>query len=300
MELLTTATGGLDLGVVGSRATNPPGDGCMEPKSASRKLSPDPQYGSAEIVMERESSVGTDSIGVDKSGERVRRMFAEIAPRYDFLNHTLSLHVDRYWRWKALKILRLQPGQAVLDVCTGTGDLALSAAKQLGPETQVVGSDFCAEMLDFARIKQQRNLGDYPKLSFIEADTMHLPFAEASFQTVMVAFGLRNVSDTSAGLLEMLRVCKPGGTLAVLEFSKPSVPGLKQLYDFYFKSVLPRVGNSFAKNSSDAYRYLPQSVSEFPSGEGLAQVMRAAGWQDIQWHSMTLGAVTLYTGSKAA
>lgn len=240
-----------------------------------------------------------DSVSVDKSGERVRRMFSEIAPRYDLLNHTLSLHVDRYWRWKALKLMKLQPGLPVLDVCTGTGDLALSAAKQLGPETQVVGSDFCAEMLDFARIKHQRYLGNHTKLSFIEADTMHLPFADASFQTVMVAFGLRNVADTTAGLLEMMRVCRPGGTVAVLEFSKPNIPGLKQLYDFYFRSVLPRVGNSVAKNSSDAYRYLPQSVSEFPSGEGLAEVMRAAGWKDVRWHPMTLGVATLYTGIKS-
>ncbi|MFN7732501.1 MAG: bifunctional demethylmenaquinone methyltransferase/2-methoxy-6-polyprenyl-1,4-benzoquinol methylase UbiE [Pirellula sp.] len=239
-----------------------------------------------------------EKAAIDKSGERVQRMFAEIAPRYDFLNHALSLNVDRYWRWKTLRMLDLQPGDPILDVCTGTGDLALAAAKRVGPDTEVVGSDFCAPMLDRARIKQQRAMPQYGRLRFVEADTMRLPFDADHFQTVMVAFGLRNVADTLAGLREMRRVCRPGGCMAVLEFSKPSFPGLSHLYDFYFRSVLPRVGNGLAKNSSDAYRYLPESVHQFPSGERLAEWMRQAGWRDVQWHSMTLGVVTLYLAKK--
>jgi demethylmenaquinone methyltransferase/2-methoxy-6-polyprenyl-1,4-benzoquinol methylase len=127
---------------------------------------------------------------------------------------------------------------------------------------------------------------------------MELPVADGFFQAVSVAFGLRNVLDTKAGLREMSRVCRDGGTVAILEFSKPNLIGLKQLYDFYFKSVLPRVGNSVAKNSSEAYQYLPQSVSEFPSGEQLANVLREVGLKNVQWRPMTFGVVTLYTGTK--
>lgn len=240
----------------------------------------------------------SETATVDKSGERVRRMFAEIAPRYDLLNHVLSLNIDRFWRWKTLKLLKLQPGIPFLDVCTGTGDLAIAASRSLGADTEVVGSDFCAEMLDFARKKQNKLADPRPNLRFVEADTMELPFADGIFQAVSVAFGLRNVSDTKAGLREMKRVCRDGGTVAILEFSKPSLPGLKQLYEFYFKSVLPRVGNSVAKNSSEAYQYLPQSVSEFPSGEQLASVLREVGLKNVQWRPMTFGVVTLYTGIK--
>jgi demethylmenaquinone methyltransferase / 2-methoxy-6-polyprenyl-1,4-benzoquinol methylase len=242
--------------------------------------------------------VTSQGIRVDKSGDRVRRMFAEIAPRYDLMNHVLSLNIDRYWRWRTLRVLALRPGEPVLDVCTGTGDLALSASRQLGVGTEVVGTDFCPEMLDVARQKQARQLSDRDQLRFLEADTMQLPFAENSFQAVMVAFGLRNVSDTDAGLSEMLRVCKPGGQVAVLEFSKPNWPLLKQGYNFYFRHILPRIGNSVAKNSSDAYRYLPESVIEFPSGEQLAKRMRSIGLQKVRWVPMTLGVVTLYVGQK--
>jgi len=244
--------------------------------------------------------VPAQGIRVDKSEDRVRRMFAEIAPRYDFLNHALSLNIDRYWRWRTLQILRLQPGEPVLDVCTGTGDLALSAAKQLGPETEIVGTDFCTEMLDIARQKQTKGYRDLSRLRFLEADTMHLPFEEHTFQAVMVAFGLRNIADTDAGVCEMLRVCKPSGQVAILEFSKPALPVLKHGYEFYFRQILPRVGNSVAKNSSDAYRYLPESVIEFPSGEQLADRLRAAGLENVRCFPMTLGVVTLYIGQKPA
>ena len=240
----------------------------------------------------------SETATVDKSGERVRRMFAEIAPRYDLLNHVLSLNIDRYWRWKTLKLLKLQSGIPFLDVCTGTGDLAIAASRSLRAETEVVGSDFCAEMLDFARKKQSKLAEPRPNLRFVEADTMELPFADGFFQAVSVAFGLRNVLDTKAGLREMSRVCRDGGTVAILEFSKPNLIGLKQLYEFYFKSVLPRVGNSVAKNSSEAYQYLPQSVSQFPCGEQLANVLREVGLKNVQWRPMTFGVVTLYTGTK--
>jgi len=235
---------------------------------------------------------------VDKSGDRVRQMFAEIAPRYDLMNHVLSLNVDRHWRSKALGFLRLQPGVPVLDTCTGTGDLAISIARKLGTETRVVGSDFCTEMLDIARDKRQRKLPSHNQVDFIEADTQKLPFEDDTFQAVTVAFGLRNVAVTELGLAEMTRVCKPDGQVAVLEFSKPTAFGLRHIYNAYFQHILPRVGQRLAKNDQSAYRYLPESVQAFPSGEALAVLMRQAGLKDIQMMKMTFGVVTLYLGIK--
>ncbi|AMV35024.1 Demethylmenaquinone methyltransferase [Pirellula sp. SH-Sr6A] len=235
---------------------------------------------------------------VDKSGDRVRAMFAQIAPRYDRLNHILSLNIDKRWRGKTLRLLRLTPGSPVLDVCTGTGDLALAISKELGPETEVVGTDFCSEMLDIAKVKQAKTVPEGSNLRFIEADTQSLPFEEDTFQCVTVAFGLRNVSDTMRGLREMVRVTKRGGKVAVLEFSKPTAPGLKQIYNTYFLKVLPRVGQALASNDKSAYEYLPQSVQQFPCGEALANLMREAGLVDVRLTPMTLGVVTLYVGTK--
>jgi demethylmenaquinone methyltransferase / 2-methoxy-6-polyprenyl-1,4-benzoquinol methylase len=235
---------------------------------------------------------------VDKSGDRVKQMFAEIAPRYDLMNHVLSLNIDRLWRSRTLRSLNLKPGDPVLDTCTGTGDLALSMAKHLGPRTRIVGSDFCNEMLDIARDKRARKLPNFQQVEFIEADTQKLPFEDNMFQAVTVAFGLRNVAVTEQGLAEMTRVCKPNGQVAVLEFSKPTVFGVRHIYNAYFQHILPRVGQGLAKNEQSAYRYLPESVQEFPSGEELAKIMRRAGLKDIRMKPMTFGVVTLYIGTK--
>ena len=165
-------------------------------------------------------------------------------------------------------------------------------------KTEVVASDFCGEMLRFARSKQTKMGIDSASLVFLEADTTQLPFIDNRFQTVSVAFGLRNVVDTMKGLREMARVCRPGGQVAVLEFSQPTFPGLKQLYQFYFRHVLPRIGNQVAKNSSEAYAYLPQSVSQFPSGEAMAKMMREVPLVSVRYYPMTFGVATLYVGTK--
>ncbi len=240
----------------------------------------------------------TTQAAVDKSTERVRRMFAEIAPRYDFLNHLLSLNIDRYWRRRTLGILSPQNGDPFLDVCTGTGDLALAAAKILSAQTTVIGSDFCGEMLAFATQKQRKMRLDGHRLAFLEADTTSLPFENNQFQTVSVAFGLRNVVDTLQGLREMVRVCRPGGTVAVLEFSQPTLPVLKQIYRFYFRRILPGIGNKVARNSKEAYAYLPASVSQFPCGEAMAELMRQVGLSEVRYVPMTFGVATLYLGRK--
>lgn len=238
-------------------------------------------------------------IQLDKTGARVRRMFAEIAPRYDLMNHVLSLGIDITWRKRAVRELRLSGSEPILDCCTGTGDLALMLARRVGTRARVVGTDFCFPML--ARAQQKKSGSSASRLSavdFLEADTQSLPFNDATFQAVTVAFGLRNVEDTDQGLREMSRVCRPGGQVAVLEFSQPTLPGLRQLYAAYFKHLLPRIGQSMARNEHDAYAYLPSSVSEFPSGEGLAKRMRAAGLRDVRFISLTFGIATLYVGER--
>jgi demethylmenaquinone methyltransferase/2-methoxy-6-polyprenyl-1,4-benzoquinol methylase len=235
---------------------------------------------------------------VDKSGDRVKKMFAEIAPRYDLLNHVLSLNIDTLWRSKTVRALKLNSSDPVLDVCTGTGDLALAIARKHRGVFPVIGSDFCLPMLERARGKQTTNDPGDLNLSFIEADTEQLPFPDNQFQAVTVAFGIRNVSETTRGLGEMLRVCKPGGTVAILEFSRPTLPGLSQLYDAYFRWILPRIGQSLSKNDQSAYNYLPASVREFPSGQAMIDLMESIGLKQVKQTPMTFGVATLYVGTK--
>ena len=235
---------------------------------------------------------------LDKSNERIKKMFAGIAPRYDLMNHVLSANVDRWWRRQTVRRLRITSQSPVLDVCTGTGDLAISMAKDLPANVRVLGMDFCSEMLDIARVKQTKQSIAESKLQFLEADTQVLPLEDSSVQIVTVAFGLRNVNDTRKGLSEMIRVCEPGGQVVVLEFSKPTVVGLKQMYDWYFRYVLPTIGQTFAKNKESAYAYLPESVRRFPCGEELASLMRQTGLKSVDIIPMTGGIATLYVGVK--
>jgi demethylmenaquinone methyltransferase / 2-methoxy-6-polyprenyl-1,4-benzoquinol methylase len=234
---------------------------------------------------------------VDKSEARVRRMFGEIAGRYDFLNHLLSLNIDRYWRWRTVRLAPPTDGGPILDLCTGTGDLALAYHRASGGRAEIVGADFCHPMLVIGESKRQK-AGLNGQLAFVEADAQRLPFADDHFSIVCVAFGLRNVTDTDRGLNEMTRVCRPGGKVAVLEFSHPRWQPFKAVYGWYFRHVLPRIGQALARNRQDAYSYLPASVGEFPSGEALAARMRAAGLNDVRCHPLTLGVATLYTGVK--
>ncbi len=240
------------------------------------------------------------SQGVDKSGERVQEMFSQIAPRYDFLNHLLSLNIDRWWRRFTVGKLRPALGAPLLDVCTGTGDLALALAKRftVGPQPcPVVGADFCRPMLELAVSKSQRLPSDQRPL-FVEADAQQLPMPSDSFSAVTVAFGLRNVADTRRGLAELVRVCAPGGQVAILEFSQPDWPGLKQLYQGYFRYVLPRLGQGLSRNNQQAYAYLPESVASFPSGQALLEMMGQAGLNQLRHWPLTAGIATLYLGSK--
>jgi demethylmenaquinone methyltransferase / 2-methoxy-6-polyprenyl-1,4-benzoquinol methylase len=237
------------------------------------------------------------SPAVDKAPSRVQEMFAQIAPRYDFLNRLLSLGIDRRWRRRTVKLVPPDGDGPILDVCTGTADLALVYWRAGRGKTPIVGTDFCQPMLEIARRKCGRAGADN-QLTLIEADTLHLPFAADTFQIVCVAFGLRNVSDTDAGLREMTRVCRPGGRVAVLEFSTPTAAPLGAVYGWYFRRVLPRIGQALARNSQGAYNYLPESVGGFPQAAVLAERMRAAGLGELWRRPMTFGIATLYVGRK--
>jgi demethylmenaquinone methyltransferase/2-methoxy-6-polyprenyl-1,4-benzoquinol methylase len=234
---------------------------------------------------------------VDKSEARVRRMFGEIAGRYDFLNHLLSLNVDRYWRWRTVRRVPPSDEGPILDLCTGTGDLALAYYRASGGKTRIVGADFCHPMLVVGD-RKRREAGANGQLAFVEADAQRLPFPNDYFSIVCVAFGLRNVTDTDRGLAEMARVCRPGGKVAVLEFSLPRWQPFRAVYGWYFRRVLPRIGQALARNRQEAYHYLPASVGEFPSGDALAERMRGAGLAEVTYHPMTLGVATLYIGTK--
>lgn len=233
---------------------------------------------------------------VDKSDTRVRDMFGQIAPKYDRMNHLLSMNVDRYWRWWTVRKLRPSGVDPILDLCTGTGDLAIAFHKYTRGHTKIIGADFCRPMLDIADQKKDR--GQLQNISFVEADTQKLPFADDEFQIVSVAFGLRNVADTDQGLREMTRVARPGGKVAVLEFTTPRYQPFKGLYGWYFRNVLPRIGQLLARNDRDAYNYLPQSVGQFPQYGELVKRMQAAGLRDVTFHPLTFGIATLYVGVK--
>jgi len=234
---------------------------------------------------------------VDKSSDRVRRMFGEIASRYDALNHLLSLGIDKYWRWRAVRKAPPNGSLPILDLCTGTGDLAFAYHRAAGGSASIIGADFCHPMLVIGRRKQEkRDVGS--RLIFVEADAQQLPFPTDTFQIVSVAFGLRNVSDTDRGLAEMARVCAPSGRVMVLEFSMPGWQPLRSIYGWYFRRVLPRIGQLLARNRQSAYNYLPESVGEFPSGEALAGRMRSSGLREVRYYPLTLGVATLYVGRK--
>ncbi len=224
-------------------------------------------------------------------------MFGSIAGNYDRMNHLLSMNVDRYWRWRTTRLVEPRGTAPILDVCTGTGDLAVAYWKRAGGEIDVVGADFCHEMLAVGEQKKRRR-GIDGRVTFVEADAQQLPFDSDTFQIVCVAFGLRNVADTDRGLREMTRVCRPGGRVAVLEFSMPQRQPVKSLYGWYFRHVLPKVGQWLARNDHAAYNYLPQSVGEFPQGEQLLERMRQAGLRETRHHPLSFGVASLYIGTK--
>ena len=226
--------------------------------------------------------------------EQVARMFDNISQRYDFLNHFLSLGIDRGWRKKAINLLRPLKPRQLLDVATGTGDFALQALS-LNPE-KITGVDISDGMLQVGRKKMQdRNVAD--KIVLQLADSENLPFEENKFDAVTVGFGVRNFEHLERGLEEIFRVLKPGGVAVILEFSRPRKFPFKQGYNFYFKFILPKIGRIVSSDKT-AYTYLPESVEAFPDGEDFLRILRDVGFKQTQCKSLTFGISSIYTGTK--
>ena len=223
----------------------------------------------------------------------VRDMFGRIAPRYDLLNHLLSFNIDRYWRARTVaqvSLILARPGALVLDIACGTGDLtkALLAHR---PGANVFGTDFCHPMLQAAS-------GKIAGARLFGADAMQLPIADESADLITIAFGFRNLVNYRDGLRELRRILKPGGMLAILEFSTPPNPALARLYGFYSRAILPAIGGVIS-GSKDAYTYLPESVRKFPDAEGLAEQMRQTGFGNVRFERLTAGIVALHLGHRS-
>ncbi|MGM0581513.1 MAG: bifunctional demethylmenaquinone methyltransferase/2-methoxy-6-polyprenyl-1,4-benzoquinol methylase UbiE [Bacteroidota bacterium] len=226
--------------------------------------------------------------------QQVADMFDNISHKYDFLNHFLSLGIDIRWRKKGIKLLKeIQPKQ-ILDIATGTGDFAIEALK-LNPD-HVTGVDISEGMLNVGREKLKKRKLD-GKITLTSGDSENLPFEDNKFDAIIVAFGVRNFENLEKGLSEMFRVLRPGGKVVVLEFSKPKSFPFKQLYNFYFKNILPTLGKTISKDNA-AYTYLPESVKSFPDGKDFTSILDKLGFKDTVCKPLTLGISSIYTGIK--
>jgi demethylmenaquinone methyltransferase / 2-methoxy-6-polyprenyl-1,4-benzoquinol methylase len=239
---------------------------------------------------------GYTEVPVADKARRVRAVFESVAGKYDLMNDLMSGGMHRLWKRFTLGQTGLRPGQAALDVAGGTGDLAAGMARQVGPEGKVVLSDVNAAMLAHGR-DSLINSGLVRGVEFALANAECLPFADESFDCVTIGFGLRNVTDKQAALASMFRVLKPGGRLLILEFSHPTAPGLKPVYDAYSFSVLPWLGQQVAGDAA-SYRYLAESIRRFPKQDELLEMMRSAGFEQVRFNNLSGGIVALHKGYK--
>jgi demethylmenaquinone methyltransferase/2-methoxy-6-polyprenyl-1,4-benzoquinol methylase len=230
---------------------------------------------------------------ISKSPERIAGMFDAIAGRYDLLNHLLSAGIDRRWRRRAIQSLRLTGTERVLDLCTGTADLAIAAARAQPAAARVIGVDFAGAMLGVGRkkLERERLAG---RVALVRGDAMRIPLANRSVDAVTIAFGIRNVDQVAAACREMRRVLRPRGRLAILEFAVPTVPGLSRLYLGYLHHVLPRIGRAVSRHNA-AYGYLPASIGAFSTPAEFVAILENAGFSSISAKGLTFGSVILYT-----
>ena len=252
----------------------------------------------------------TNPHAVADKRKRVQKMFAAIAPSYDLNNRLHSLWMDQRWRRKAVRLAPLRPRDTVVDVACGTGDLTLAFASALFQEredaqdlflrsemeTPVIGVDFTYEMLPIARRK--RPAGAAEDVFWLNGDAMSLPLPDASADVVSIAFGIRNVADPAAAIREFYRVLRPAGRLIILEFSLPTNPLLRGLYNFYFRQILPRTATLISRDKTGAYKYLPESVNTFISRDAMTRMMQGAGFTSVEQHPLTFGVCVCYRGVK--
>jgi len=226
--------------------------------------------------------------------EQVAQMFDHIAPKYDFLNHFLSFGIDKIWRRKAIRLLLKHSPDDILDVATGTGDFAIASLKT--GARKIIGVDISEEMLAVGKAKINA-IGIGNRITLQKGDSEELIFSDKSFDAVTVAFGVRNFENLQKGINEIFRVLRPGGMVCILEFSKPKYFPVKQIYSFYSFYILPFFGRLFSKDN-EAYRYLPESVEQFPDGEEFLSVLIKSGFSQTKQHRQTFGVATIYTGEK--
>lgn len=237
------------------------------------------------------------TVSTSKEPARIAGMFDAIAWRYDALNHLLSLGLDRKWRRRAVQELGLTGAERVIDVCTGTADLAIEAvSRRSGAARDVVGIDFAGQMLTQARRKLVHHVSG-AKVRLVRGDATRLPVPDRAFDAAMIAFGIRNVIDPGAACRELHRVLRPGSPLAILEFGYPRLPGIRHMYRWYFQYVLPRVGRRISRHD-EAYSYLPQSVAEFKTPAAFTRMLQDAGFPVVRYVPLTLGTVYLYLAER--
>ncbi|MBO4602585.1 MAG: bifunctional demethylmenaquinone methyltransferase/2-methoxy-6-polyprenyl-1,4-benzoquinol methylase UbiE [Salinivirgaceae bacterium] len=236
-----------------------------------------------------------DSNNAQSKKVQVENMFDNIAPKYDLLNHVLSLNIDKIWRRKVVKIVSRRKPQRILDVATGTCDLAIAAARKAKPQL-INGIDISEEMLNVGQ-KKISKLELASKIELQKADAENIPFADNTFDSVTVAFGVRNFENLEAGLKEMHHVLNDKGICVILEFTLPTAFPVKQLYNFYFRRILPLIGKKISKDKS-AYTYLPESVRAFPQRSDFVQIMQKCGFHSSSYKTLSLGIAAIYIGEK--
>jgi len=230
---------------------------------------------------------------VEGKKEQIEEMFDSIAPKYDLLNRVLSVGIDKLWRKRATQLIKETSPSIVLDVATGTADLAIEIAKRT--EAQIVGVDISQKMLDFGQVKiEDKSLAN--RIVLEKGDSENLKYEDQKFDAATVSFGVRNFENLERGLSEISRVLRKDGKLVVLEFSRPRAFPMKQIFNFYFKNILPRIGKTISKNDA-AYEYLPESVRQFPEGEDFLEILGNSGFRNVGQERLTFGIATIYTGS---
>jgi demethylmenaquinone methyltransferase/2-methoxy-6-polyprenyl-1,4-benzoquinol methylase len=245
---------------------------------------------------EKTTHFGFESVPWDEKEKKVGALFHSVAKNYDLMNDLMSLGIHRLWKRFTIALSQVRPGQQVLDLAGGSGDLARLLSKKVGEQGQVILADINAAMLTLGR-DRLLDEGLYNNIRFIQANAQTLPFTNDSFHCITISFGLRNMTDKEEALRSMYRVCKPGGKMMVLEFSTPTLPGLKPIYDWYSFNILPKIGQLFAQDA-DSYQYLAESIRMHPTQEGLKTMIERAGFEDCTYHNLSGGIVALHIAYK--
>lgn len=245
---------------------------------------------------EKTTHFGFESVAWDEKEKKVDAVFHSVAKNYDLMNDLMSLGIHRLWKRFTIALSQVHAGQQVLDLAGGSGDLTRLLSRKVGEQGQVILADINAAMLTVGR-DRLLDEGLYSNINFVQANAQTLPFADNSFDCITIGFGLRNVTDKEEALRSMYRVCKPGGKVMVLEFSTPTLPGLKPIYDWYSFNVLPKIGQLFAQDT-DSYQYLAESIRMHPTQEGLKAMIERAGFEDCHYHNLSGGIVALHIAHK--